>query len=140
MQTKKSKSGKAPLTIRKLKKKAWAQFSKYIRHKYADKNGNVKCYTCGKIIPAIGTKEIKGAEAGHGLAGRGNAILFDEELVKPQCYICNVIKGGNYDVFHAKLIKENGFKWFQEKLKLKNKTKQFTREELEELYNKYKNE
>lgn len=77
-------------------------------------------------------------QAGHGLSGRGNSILFDEELVRVQCVSCNIFKGGNYDIFHAKLIKENSLKWFNDKLKLKHTTKQFTRKELEELYEKYK--
>jgi len=54
--------------------------------------------------------------------------------------VCNAIssKGGNYDVFHAKLIEENGLEWFKAKLKQKQQTKQFTRKELEVLYEKYK--
>jgi len=51
---------------------------------------------------------------------------------------CNIFKGGNYDVFHAKLIEENGLEWFKVKLKQKQQTKQFTRKELEALYEKYK--
>ena len=31
-----------------LEKKLDAVFSEYIRRKYADKNGIVSCYTCGK--------------------------------------------------------------------------------------------
>ena len=48
------------------------------------------------------------------------------------------MKYGNYDIFHSKLIKENGVEWFQKKVKQKQETKQFTRKELEELYEKYK--
>jgi len=121
-----------PLTIPKLKKKVWKIFSQYIRQKYADKNGYVNCYTCGV------KKHWKEQQCGHGLGGRGNSILFDEELVRVQCPQCNIFKGGNYDVFHAKLIEENGLKWFNDKLKLKHTTKQFTRKELEMLYEKYK--
>jgi len=119
------------LTIPKLKKKVWKQFSIYIRHKYS-KRGMVKCYTCGVVKP------IKEMQCGHGLGGRGNSILFDEEICRPQCMQCNIFKGGNYDVFHAKLIEENGLEWFKAKLKQKQQTKQFTRKELEALYEKYK--
>ena len=38
---------RAKPTVSKLKKKLDAIFSKYIRLKDADKNGYVKCYTCG---------------------------------------------------------------------------------------------
>ena len=122
---------KKPLTIPKLKAKVWKVFSKYIRQKYA-KRGMVRCYTCGVVKP------IKEMQCGHGLGGRGNSILFDEEIVRPQCVSCNIFRGGNYDIFHAKLIKENGVEWFQKKVKQKQETKQFTRKELEELYEKYK--
>ena len=76
-------------------------------------------------------------QCGHGLGGRGNSILFDEEIVRPQCVSCNIFRGGNYDIFHSKLIKENGVKWFQKKVKQKQETKQFTRKELEEKYQYY---
>jgi len=122
---------KKPLTIPKLKDKVWKVFSLYIRHKYS-KNGLVRCYTCGVVKP------IKEMQCGHGLGGRGNSILFDEEICRVQCYSCNIMKYGNYDIFHSKLIKENGVKWFQKKVKQKQETKQFTRKELEELYEKYK--
>ncbi|MEM3609750.1 MAG: recombination protein NinG [Candidatus Anstonellales archaeon] len=115
-----------------LKKKVWKEFSKYIRQKYADINGNVRCYTCGQIMP------WQESQCGHGISGRGNAILFDEELCRPQCKRCNIFLYGNLDVFHTKLIKEKGIKWFEEKLKLKHTIKQFTRQELETLLDRYK--
>jgi len=128
--SKKSKSRKT--SVKRLKAKVWKVFSQYIRQKYADKNGNVRCYTCGVVM------NWKEAQCGHGLGGRTNSILFDEEICRPQCVKCNIFLNGNYDVFHAKLIKENGIEWFQNKLKLKYKIKQFTVQELEELYQKYK--
>jgi len=117
--------------ISALKKKVWKEFSKYIRLRYA-RNGYVLCYTCGKIM------NWKEAQAGHGLSGRGNTILFDEELVKPQCPRCNLFLGGNYDIFHKKLIEEYGLEWYNNKLRLKSKTKQFTLSELQKLYDKYR--
>ena len=98
-------------SIRSLKKKAWTEFLKYIRLKNADRDGYVQCYTCGRKM------FWKEAQAGHGLSGRGNSILFDEEIVKPQCASCNIFKGGNYDSFHSRLIEENGIEWFNKKLK-----------------------
>ena len=121
---------KKPLTIPKFKAKVWAKFSLYIRQKYS-KRGMVKCYTCGVVKP------IKEMQCGHGFGGRGNSILFDEEIVRPQCVSCNIFRGGSYDIFHSKLIKENGVEWFQKKVKQKQETKQFTRSELEEKYQYY---
>jgi len=64
--------------MKKAKKKAWIQFSRYIRLKYA-KNGFVKCYTCSTV------KHWKEMQAGHGIGGRSNAVLFNEDIVRPQC-------------------------------------------------------
>lgn len=118
-------------SLNSLKKKVWKEFSKYIRLKYS-KFGMVRCYTCDQLL------SWKDAQCGHGIGGRYNSILFDEELCRPQCLRCNIFLGGNYDVFHAKLIKENGIEWFEKKLKQKQMVKQFTRKELEELLQHYK--
>jgi hypothetical protein len=117
--------------ISKLKKDVWSLLSKYIRNKYAV-NGYDTCYTCGKVYP------IKKSQCGHGIGGRGNAILFDEQLLRPQCYGCNIMKGGNYDVFHAKLIEEHGLAWMKKKWALSKTVKQFTITELTALKEHYK--
>jgi len=118
--------------ISKLKKQVWTLVSEYIRHKYAV-NGIDTCYTCGVQKP------IKEMQCGHGIGGRGNAIIFDEDLLRPQCYSCNIMKYGNYDVFHAKLIAEHGLAWMKKKWALAKTTKQFTVTELTALKEHYKN-
>ena len=120
------------LSLPELKKKVWKVFSSYIRQKYADEYGYDTCYTCGVRKP---WKEM---QCGHGFGGRNNSILFDEELVRPQCRQCNIFKGGNYDIFHTKLIEENGIEWFKRKVKQKHEIKKFTHQELEDKYNYYK--
>ena len=60
------------------KQMVWDYFSIYIRLRYANKKGVAKCYTCGKVLA------IKALQAGHAIMGRSNAVLFDEEIVKPQ--------------------------------------------------------
>lgn len=115
-----------------LKKKVWALFSKYIRLRYADWDGIVQCYTCPK------KKHWKQMQAGHGFGGRSNSILFEEKIVRPQCYGCNIMMKGNYDIFHAKLEKEYGFGILQEFIEIKRQTKQFTGEELKNLAKHYK--
>lgn len=79
------------LTIPKAKKKAWEQFSIYIRLKYANSSGIVQCVTCG-----IRKHYKDNMQAGHFIPGRGNAVLYDERLVYPQCFGCNYGKSGNY--------------------------------------------
>ena len=124
--------------IKKLKKitkqKVWTVFSEYIRLKYADKKGNVTCYTCGVV------KNWKEMQAGHGFSGRGNSILFDERIVRPQCKRCNIFLRGNYDIFHAKLVKEYGSDILDEINKLKKTNKKFTQSELRRFYEYYSEE
>lgn len=96
------------LTLTQAKRKAWKAFSLYIRQKYADKDGLVECYTCGKRIP------WKEAHAGHGIGGRNNAILFEELVVRPQEVGCNIFGRGQYQIFTRKLIDELGFEMYDE--------------------------
>ena len=119
------------ITKKSLKKKTWKVFSQYIRLKYADEDGYVTCYTCGKRL------FWKKAQAGHAIGGRTNSVLFDEELVRPQCKRCNIFLGGNYQVFITKLIKENGFAWWEKKLRNSAKVKKYSIEDLENLYEYY---
>ena len=113
-----------------LKKLLWQDFSKYIRLRDADKYGFIVCITCGKVV------KWKEAHAGHGIGGRYNYILFDEELVNGQCFNCNSPiarggKGGNYGKYAVVLIKRHGMKWYEKKLKYK--VRQFTKQELKDL-------
>jgi len=84
------------------KKKAWAVFSRYIRRRGAWEQDGVwvnQCVTCKAIRGITG----KGClQAGHFIPGRGNAVLYDERCVHPQCYVCNVRESGRwveYDEF-----------------------------------------
>ncbi len=94
---------KKKVTITQIKEKAWDQFSLYIRLKYSDENGMTHCYTCGKY-----SHYKQGIQAGHGIGGRNNAVLFMEEVVRPQCVGCNKFGRGRYSVFTEKLIGEYG--------------------------------
>lgn len=79
-------------------------FSQYIRLLHADKNGEVKCYTC----------EFKsywkqaGIEAGH-FKGRSHMnTRWLASNVKPQCIKCNQFLQGNIEMFTKNLVKEYG--------------------------------
>lgn len=115
----------------KLKAKAWAEFSKYIRNKYAI-DGSAKCYTCGKL------KTIKELQAGHGIGGRGNSILFEERVVRPQCAGCNIFGRGQYRIFTRKLIAELGLDVYDELTTQADTLKKLTEKDLQEIYEKYK--
>jgi len=115
-----------------LKKKAWKAFSEYIRRKNADAGGTERCYTCGKL------DHWKELHAGHALPGRHNAVLFDQDIVRPQCPVCNIWKGGNYPIFTTKLIKENGMVWWEKKLEDSRRLVKLTRSDIEDLIQNYK--
>lgn len=120
-------------TYRSLKKKAWTLFSEYVRRKDADQGGTVSCYTCGKLL------FWKDAHAGHAIPGRHNAVLFDLDIVRPQCPRDNVFLGGRYEIFTTKLIKEKGLEWWEEKLSQAREVVKYTRADLEEKIEELKN-
>lgn len=84
--------------LSKAKKEAWDAFSRYIRtrdcHNYAlehpesNTSPEAACITCGRVYP------LKSLQAGHFIAGRKTAQLFDEIAVNSQCYGCNVPRKG----------------------------------------------
>jgi len=119
-------------SLKSLKAKTWKLFSEWVRRKDADAGGTEYCYTCRRPF------FWKSLQAGHAIGGRHNAVLFDEEIVRPQCVECNVFKRGNYPVFTARLIRENSLEWFEAKLAGARVVKKLGRAEYEELIDKYK--
>jgi hypothetical protein len=79
----------------------------------------------------------KESHAGHAIPGRTNAVLFDEDIVKPQCPVDNIWKGGMYHVFATVLIKEHGLEWWERKLEGSHQVVKWTRIDLEEKINFY---
>jgi len=121
-------------TIGSLKKTAWDLLSRIIRLTYADEGGTVQCYTCGKLM----NWEKDGAQAGHAIPGRHGGVLLDEEILRVQCYSCNIGKRGNYTVYTTKLIEENGFDWWKRKLSEASKVRKWSRVELQEKIEHYR--
>lgn len=123
------------ITIPKLKKQAWTEFSKYIRLRdclktTGDKTRG-KCFTCEEVFT------FKQLQAGHFIDGRGGSVLFHEDLVHGQCSGCNVFKHGNKDAYTPKMIEIYGLERVEEFWRLKNKPHQWTREELIFIKDKY---
>jgi hypothetical protein len=118
-------------TLSSLKKKCWKVFSEWIRRKDADAGGTVCCYTCGKLM------FWKEAHAGHAIPGRHNAVLFDPDIVRVQCPVDNIWKGGAYHIFATKLIRENGIDWWESKLEGAKQVVKYTRADLEDLIKNY---
>ena len=75
-------------------------FSRYIRLRSSDINGECECYTCGKKM------NWKQLQCGH-FIGRSNTLLrWDTRNARPQCVECNCYKNGNIEVFREKLDEE----------------------------------
>lgn len=114
------------------KKKAWKAFSEYIRQRYAPDDGMVVCYTCGKV------DHWKKMQAGHAIGGRNNAVLFNEDLVRPQCVGCNVFGRGKYAIFTRKLIDELGMEKYDQLVTESQKLVQYKSSDYMEIEDKYK--
>jgi hypothetical protein len=120
-------------SLKSLKNKAWKLCSEYVRRKDADAGGFCGCYTCG--APIHWKLE---AQAGHAIGGRNNAVLLDVEILRPQCVACNVFRRGNYPIFTAKLIREHGLEWFEEKLIAARQAVKVSREDYENVIERFK--
>lgn len=123
-------------SIASLKKKLDEVFSLYIRLKYADSNGLVKCFTCGTYKPYKGGGTI-GIQNGHYWSRKDNAVRFDEDNCRPQCYQCNVLKKGNYPIFAVRLMNDIGIDKFNLLEVKKNSTHKITAFEYEYMIKKY---
>lgn len=104
----KTKKKKSPREI--AKDAAWTQFSIYIRTRdclrFSGFPDEGICITCRREYP------FKRLSAGHFVAGRNNAVLYDERIVYSQCAGCNLNppygKGGNYVEYFVFMEKEWG--------------------------------
>lgn len=123
----------------KAKDDAWKAFSIYIRTRdclrFTGNPTEGKCVTCNRPYP------FKSLRAGHFIAGRGNAVLFDERIVYSQCDSCNTNppygKGGNYIEYFLFMEKEWGREKLDEFIALKHDTKiykEFHFRQIEQLY------
>lgn len=127
----KSRKGKKPKPST-LKRKAWTEFSIFIRTRGADEDGFNVCCTCGV------RKHWKDLQAGHFIAGRLNSNLFDERGASAQCSLCNVIKAGNGPMYYRFMSKTYGEAVIEELLQQNNQTRKWKPGELEGLFEKYK--
>ena len=75
-------------------------FSQYIRQKYANLDGFVDCFTCGRSY------HWKKIQNGHFMTRARYSTRWDEENCRPQCYGCNVGQGGRQYIFAQNLDKE----------------------------------
>lgn len=107
-----------------------AIFSQFVRLKYADERGLVKCYTCPEV------KHWTLMQAGHYIK-RGHLYLrWDERNVKPQNRECNELKSGNISEYTKALeIESPGItEILQEEMRIVHKP---SREEIRQVISQY---
>ena len=121
------------IKLKVAKARAWKQFSLWIRLKNANRSGFVHCYTCNLVA------HWKSLDAGHGIPGRNNAVLFMEEVVRPQCKQCNIFKHGNLAPFTRKLIKEHGEDKYLELVRKSEEIVQYKVEDFLRIEEEYRN-
>lgn len=85
----------------KLINDADAIFSVYIRLKYANSKGLVKCYTCDVMLP------YQQMQNGHYVSRKCLYLRYDERNCRPQDEICNCHKHGNLTEFGKRLEQKN---------------------------------
>ncbi len=95
-------------TTSQLKKELDTIFSEYIRRKYSDDSGYVKCITCGV------QKHWKEMQASHFISRSHLSLRFDFRNVFPACVGCNVFKNGNIPSYAVFLEKKFGHGIIQE--------------------------
>lgn len=105
-------------------------FSKWVRYKDADKEGNNSCYTCGVVLPA------SKLQAGHYINRIHAYTRHLPANVKPQCESCNCFKRGNLAEYGKRLEQETpGVTEFL--LEQSRTVYKFSREELRTVINDY---
>jgi len=126
MKNKKQKK-QTVIRISDLKKEVQRIFNKWIRERDKD----IPCISCGKHSDKV--------DAGHFIAqGSSGYLRYHEGNVHKQCKSCNRFKHGNLLEYRINLVKKIGqenVEWLENH---RNKTKKWTREELNEIKTRYK--
>jgi len=134
------------LTRSQAKEKAWKAFSDYIRLRDCLATTGTPdfaiCITCNERGDSS-QKPYKMIQAGHAVGGRGNAVLFHEEIVNGQCSYCNSNGrfglGGDYGNYAIVLVKRYGIEHATALQRLKGTEKQYKLHDFIEIEQEYKN-
>jgi len=115
-------------SIPKLTKEAQQVFNKYIR----TRDHGMNCISCGSD---------KANQAGHWISVKqSSALRFNEWNVNLQCAGCNLYLHGNQVMYRVGLVKKIGDRAVNELefIYMNQRIKKWTRQELEDIINKYK--
>jgi len=117
------------MTLQDYLKIAQQVFNKYIR----ERDKNHACISCCK---SLGNKY----DAGHFFNANNHwAVRFDERNVYAQCVYCNQHLHGNLLEYRKNLELYNGIAWLLQLEKDAKKTRKFTKDELKNIIQMYKN-
>lgn len=87
-------------SISLIQRKIWTECKRIIRARYPH-----ICYTCGKT-------GLTGSNlhTGHlfSKASLGAFLKYDLRVLRPQCYNCNINRGGAGADFYARMLKDEG--------------------------------
>jgi hypothetical protein len=118
-------------SLKALKRKAWAAFSKWIRQRDAGENGFAKCCTCEEV------RHWKGMDAGHFESRVKESTLFDEQNVHAQCKGCNMPPNNGRRIEYARFLDETYGPGTASALTARARRQEQTREDLEKILAKY---
>lgn len=106
-------------------------FSPYIRMRNMTWYLTNYCFTCGVELP---WGELQN---GHFMPRRYVNTRWDEINCNPQCNDCNVVKGGNLEVYEKKLRTKHGDAIIDELIQRARSGNKFTTEQIREIVDKY---
>lgn len=128
---------KKKITVKKLDKRLWRIFSRYIRARDAVKTTGsiytVNCITCGK------RKSTKEVDAGHYLSRSHASLKYDERNVHAQCKHCNMPPDpGEIHIYKERVKSLYGVNTPDELYKKKQKLEKRNTRDIEDMIKRYK--
>ena len=127
----KGKSARARRNKSTLMNKLDRVFSRYIRMRDADQDGQVTCVTCGKIA------YWKDVDAGHYIKRQHMMTRWDARNCAAQCRKCNRFAGGAMDEFALHITTKYGAETLAELMRLKRIAKKWCEDDLQALIDSY---
>ncbi len=123
-------------TLVGFRKLVWVACSRYVRLRDCLRTTGTRewgrCVTCGKLL------NFKKLQAGHFTCGRADAVLFETNGIRAQCYRCNVERSGEWPTFYRIMQAEFGQEEIERLVTLSLSDVKLTRVQLRDLYIKFK--
>ena len=104
------------------KTKAWQAYARYCKVKGCLETTGFAflgvCITCKRRF------HMESLDAGHAISGRRNAVLFNTQIIYPQCDFCNRQQNGRIKLYQKILAEMHGQEWMdQQKIRAKRNIK-----------------